>query len=476
MSLRELQSRACLLQLLAEHTMDDGWDNCLLERSSSSLSLASSQTSVVAPRRPKKSSSLHKQPTDAGKKTSLNARSSCRVQTAVALPKQPTAFSLLMPRWKRRTPIGDGLPGSWLQMEMVSGRKQLVCRACAHFKPSADSLAHILTTEGDKPRIANILRHGRRVARQQNLKLFRKHLFGSGPEVAKLLLELGAPSTEEFESLWRALRIPSSTSKQMRQSARRAVSIEWCLYEAIRDKQRKFASEASTIGVALDERKGHSLVTFRACAGLEVCHGILAAMKDAGKSAAHIAQAIHKAVEIFCSPRREHPGMNPVLREPGQQDKADAAQAKQRILERFEMVSADGASNGQVAARMMHPKVQRSSSDIVELPFLKIVLIDKAHSSRRIPERTFRHDPDMTRILTKVMLDPGSVANTLQYSEQLMTIFKDELGRQQRSLSCKRLSSDMRNLSFAKQRFDSLAKPLARCVPAKKSETREALQ
>ena len=70
------------------------------------------------------------------------------------------------------------------------------------------------------------------------------------------------------------------TSKQMRQSARRTASMEWCLYEAIRDKQRKFASEASTIGVAVDERKGHLLVTFRACVGLEVCHGILADMQN----------------------------------------------------------------------------------------------------------------------------------------------------------------------------------------------------
>ena len=171
LSLRELQSWACLLQLiLAARTMDDGWDNCLLERSSSSLSLASSQTSVVTPPLRKKSSSL----TDTGKKTSLNARISCRVQTAAVLPKRPTAFSKafkkLMPRWERRTPIGDGLPGSWLETEMVAGRKQLVCRACAHCKPSADSLAHILTTEGDRPRIANILRHGRRIAHQRKLK------------------------------------------------------------------------------------------------------------------------------------------------------------------------------------------------------------------------------------------------------------------------------------------------------------------
>ena len=172
------------------------------------------------------------------------------------------------------------------------------------------------------------------------------------------------------------------------------------------------ALEAGTIGVAVDERKGHLL-------------GILADMQDTGKNAAHMAQAIHKAVEIFCSPRREHPGMNPVLREPGPQDKADAAQAKQRILKRIEMVSADGASNGQVAARMMHPKVGRSCADVVELPFLKIVVIDKAHSSRRIPDRTLRH-PAMTTILKRVMLNPDSVAHTLQYSEQLFGMFQKE--------------------------------------------------
>ena len=62
-----------------------------------------------------------------------------------------------------------------------------------------------------------------------------------------------------------------------------------CLYEAIRDKQRAFAAKASAISVALDERKGHLLVTFRACAGLEVCHGILADMQEPGKSAVQIA-------------------------------------------------------------------------------------------------------------------------------------------------------------------------------------------
>ena len=79
---------------------------------------------------------------------------------------------------------------------------------------------------------------------------------------------------------------------------------------------------------------------------------ILADMQEPGKAAVHVAQrsAQNKAVENFCCPRQEHPGLNPVLRAvPGPTDTA-AAQAKQRILERLETVeSADGAGNGQVA-------------------------------------------------------------------------------------------------------------------------------
>ena len=105
----------------------------------------------------------------------------------------------------------------------------------------------------------------------------------------------------------------------MRQSGRRtaAESMEWCLCEAIRDNFETAAVKARGIAVAMGERKGHMclVMTFWACAGLEVCHG----------SIAFLLRAVHKVVENFCCPRHEHPGMNPVPRAvPGPTDRVIA--------------------------------------------------------------------------------------------------------------------------------------------------------
>ena len=111
-------------------------------------------------------------------------------------------------------------------MEMVAriSRKQRVCKACAHVK-LAYSLAHILTTEGDKPRIATInVAWGAHSAPAnsetipQTLDNVWQWLRGceasSGDSV-------GVPSTEGFDP--RALQTPSSTSSKqiMLQSGRR---------------------------------------------------------------------------------------------------------------------------------------------------------------------------------------------------------------------------------------------------------------
>ena len=216
-------------------------------------------------------------------------------------------------------------------MEMVArtSRKQLVCKACAHVK-LAYSLAHILTTEGDKPRIANINVAWGAHSAPANSEIIPQTFdnvwqWSRGCEASS---GVGAPSKEGFDP--RALQTPSSTSKQtMLQSGRRIAkpSMEWCqtLCEAIRDKQQVFANRARTIAVAMGERKGHvSLVTFWACAGLEVCHGRQTCTKQG-------------CGELLLPPPLK---LNPVLSlraVPGPTDTA-AAQAKQRILERTEMV------------------------------------------------------------------------------------------------------------------------------------------
>ena len=288
-----------------------------------SLLLASSQTSVVTPPRPKKSSNcFHNEPTDAGKKTSLNARS-CRVQTALRcqFARNPQRFLCRRPPGgKSERPLGMGCLDrggkSFNLWRMVSrtSRKQLVCKACAHYKV-ADSLAHILTTEGDKPRIATI-----NVA-------WAAHSAPANSEIIPQTFEnvwqwfrgceassgVGAPSKEEFDP--RALQTPLSTSKQIMLRAEEVLILPWsgvCVRQSETNSEclLNFAVKARTVAVAMGERKGHlSLVTFWSCAGLEVCHGTnFGRHARALKIAVHVAQgsAQNKAVENFCCPRQEH--------------------------------------------------------------------------------------------------------------------------------------------------------------------------
>ena len=70
----------------------------------------------------------------------------------------------------------------------------------------------------------------------------------------------------------------------------------------------------------------------------------------------------------------------------------------------------------------------------------------------------------MNRILNIVLFDTNSVARSLQHSEVFADIFEQELRLQKRVPSCSTQQSKMRNLSSAKQRFDSSAKPLARVL------------
>ena len=153
-------------------------------------------------------------------------------------------MSTVLSTWAKRTPIGYALPGSWLQIETLAGRDPcIVCSAA--FK-------------------------------------CRRDMYGSAHVAQKLLTEFGAASKGDFRKLWRCLRTPSAISKQMVQSDTRTASMECCLYEAIRNKQR---AKANTMAVAMDERKGHLLVTFCARAGLKVCNGVFANLQHTGKRA-----------------------------------------------------------------------------------------------------------------------------------------------------------------------------------------------
>ncbi len=237
--------------------------------------------------------------------------------------------------------------------------------------------------------------------------------------------------------------------------------MEWCLSEAIRDADRAFLASASTISISMGERKGRRMVRFAACAGkgsVEVGVGLLGQLQFGGKKADDIAQCVYTVMGPFCIRRRPAAGMNQVTM------RATFHRGLyKKLLQRIEMFSADGASAEQIAGRLLHPTSARAAA-VEKLPSLKMILRDKAHANRRITERTFCRDPQLARLANTLLFNKNSVAKLIRFSEQFANLFAQEVNHQTRRGHAASVKSKLANLSFTKQRFDSTAKPLGRCV------------
>ena len=86
---------------------------------------------------------------------------------------------------------------------------------------------------------------------------------------------------------------------------------------------------------------------------------------------------------------------------------------------------------------------------------------DAAHASRRLWSRTWCQDPHIKRLLDALLWNKNSLAKkTIRYTR----VFQDLFAHHQRERRTDPAQPIIKNLDFAKQRFNSLAKPLARLV------------
>ena len=61
---------------------------------------------------------------------------------------------------------------------------------------------------------------------------------------------------EAFKDAWLGLRKSGGDLKE-----RKRRTLEWCLFEAVRDKELEFLAKATCISIMLDERNGRLLIT-----------------------------------------------------------------------------------------------------------------------------------------------------------------------------------------------------------------------
>ena len=327
-----------------------------------------------------------------------------------------------------------------------------VCAACAAAGGAApDAFARFALRAAPFFRPSSFKRHARTKFHKAAMKAhLRKY--------DETFESVGAPPAKEFVAVWRASESrgrPHQAEAKAR-SARKLNTLEWCLWQAKRDEERAFLATADTISIQMDERKARTLLTYAACKRIKVSRGVLAQFRRAGRDAEEIASLVRRAVRHFCTFGQHHPCTNRGRARP-QLDR----KAMYHIIRNIEMFSADGASSEQLAGRLLHPRVERAGT-AEKLPRLKMILRDKAHSVRRLTQRTFKVDPVLNGILDELVTGQRSIAEMLHLSEPCSKVFREELKRREKPSDAP--GATVHDLSWAKHRFDGVAKPLGVCV------------
>ena len=243
-------------------------------------------------------------------------------------------------------------------------------------------------------------------------------------------------------------------------SCRKATSLEWCLAEAIRDGHRAHLRDATVIAIMLDERNNRLLLQYQACtANLDVRSGVLGLLRGVGKTAPQIAAAVHQAVRNVCTERAVHLGCNTLRSGKDARGTVDEPLVN-HILTHVAFYVSDGDSASHLAGHMLHHNSERAAL-AGKLPNLRVIIRDRAHSSRHLNEHSFAADPVLHSLLQTAVLNPHSVVRQIKDSQPLRQIFVAEARSQPYRDD---LITAVTDMSFAAQRFDSLQKPLGKIV------------
>ena len=345
--------------------------------------------------------------------------------------------------WEAVARLPGGV-GTWLQPQPVDDDEWwLGCSICS----KGTALGRIRKLRGSSMHLGNIRSHGRSLS----------HVRACAASASNHPIE--APPASEFNAAWKDAALGHKAANGSK-SLRKTTSLEWCIAQRIQDGEREFLKQAETIAVLLDERNCRMLIKFQACdRNLSVRFGVLGLLRNAGKTAPQIAAAVHDAVRALCTSREPHPSMNCLkshMPATGTVDEALAANIMQRII--FYVSDGDAATH--LAGHMLHQRSERSAL-VEKMPNLRVVIRDRAHSSRHLNEHSFAADPVLQMLLQTAVLRPHSIARQLKDSQPLRAIFVAEA---QNQLNRDDLIATVTDMSFAAQRFDSLQKPLGRIV------------
>ena len=144
----------------------------------------------------------------------------------------------------------------------------------------------------------------------------------------------------------------------------------------------------------------------------------------------------------------------------GEEDKIPPTDAKlyNHFKKCVHQLIIDAAANETLSGRQMKAGVNMDGEKVLT-PNLQFVTLDKAHCTLRIMKRPFRADSVLGQLLEDFVLGKESLVHVVDYSQVIKNVFAALVSREEDTHTGR-----IRNLGYAKHRFNSIQKPLSRLV------------
>ncbi len=253
--------------------------------------------------------------------------------------------------------------------------------------------------------------------------------------------QVKAPTESEFQTVWHALAQGHPPSRGIagvsRGNSRKIAKMAGCLAQALRNEDQEFLRNAVSLSMKRDESKNKLVLRYTATrADLKSKSGLLGCLRNPGTGARAITRGTQTAIRAFTGSK----------------------QLARHILNITKQLVIDSASDETLSGRQMREGINLDGVKPLT-PNLKIVTWDKAHGTRRIISRTFAADEHLNEILQRNVMGNDSIVATIDHSPNLRSQFEVFVRLDEHSIGAR-----VKNLGFAKHRYDSVRKPLGRFV------------
>ena len=359
------------------------------------------------------------------------------------MPYNPKDLPRKLRRWKLRCPICPANPGtgSWLY---ATEDAQIGCKTCKFARAGSRYALGKVENCG----LVNLQKHAASKAHKQSTAIYLKQSDDANA---------AAPPIPDFKEVWDMVvsKGAAASMKGLKNvgGGMKIRKMIGCLAIGRKSKYQRFLAHATSITLIRDVADGKMALRFVAVnQKLERMTGLLGIHRMADASSEKLVTATASVLKRFCTTKSGR-----LLK-----------WLERRIRRYVHCITVDAAADEVLAAEMS----RRPISELLAPLFPNtIVLRDKAHSSRRILSRPWQAIGELQQLVNRWVKGKRSICQLIHHSKNFKAWFHEFI-----CVDVHTLQALSANVRAAKHRFESFARPLARCCRQLLSVLRTAIK